>query len=84
MLVDDANPRSIAFQSLRLKEHVAELPSATASAAARPMRLVTRCLFAVELADLDEPVAAVEDGFRESSDLLDPASKTICRACRTR
>ena len=70
LLVDDANPRSIAFQLTRLKEHVAALPSSHSFSRRSPeLRLVTDALFAVELAELDDLVA-VEDGAREKLSAL--------------
>jgi uncharacterized alpha-E superfamily protein len=53
LLVDEANPRSIAFQLARLREHVDQLP-ASQQAIRRPKeaRLALALLTAVQLADV--------------------------------
>jgi len=55
LLVDEANPRSIAFQLVRLREHIDELP-ASQNAIRRPeeARTALALLTAVQLADLRE------------------------------
>jgi len=55
LLVDEANPRSIAFQLVRLREHIDELP-ASQNAIRRPeeARTALALLTAVQLADVRE------------------------------
>ena len=55
LLVDEANPRSIAFQLVRLREHIDELP-ASQNAIRRPeeARTALSLLTAVQLADVRE------------------------------
>ena len=52
LLLDEANPRSVAFQLLRLREHVKELPERSAGARhSSEMKIVLRQLAAVQLAE---------------------------------
>jgi len=52
LLLDEANPRSVAFQLLRLREHVKELPERSAGARhSSEMKIVLRLLAAVQLAE---------------------------------
>ena len=70
LLIDEANPRGLAFQLQCLKEHVERLPEVdtVARRSAESWRL-TDAIAAVELADL-ELLALVEDGRREGLGLL--------------
>jgi uncharacterized circularly permuted ATP-grasp superfamily protein/uncharacterized alpha-E superfamily protein len=63
LLVDEANPRSIAFQLARLREHVEHLPESQ-SLLRRPeeARLALSLLSAVQLADVQELVKPDEGG----------------------
>ena len=55
LLLDEANPRSIAFQLARLREHVEQLPgSQTAIRRPPEARLALSLLTAVQLADVRE------------------------------
>ena len=55
LLVDEANPRSIAFQLARLREHVDELPaSQNAIRRTEEARTALAILTAVQLADVRE------------------------------
>jgi uncharacterized alpha-E superfamily protein len=66
LLIDDANPRAIVYQLLRLKEHIASLPAGPSTVRKSPeARLVTDAIAAIELAQLDE-ISAVVKGRRES------------------
>ena len=63
LLVDEANPRSVAFQFARLNEHVAELPESQ-SLTRRPAeaRLALSLLTTVQLTDVEELVKPTADG----------------------
>lgn len=64
LLLDDAHPRSAAFQIDRLEQHVARLPALPAPGRTSPeSKLVTAAAAAVRLADLDD-LCAVRDGRR--------------------
>lgn len=70
LLVDDANPRAVAFQLQRLKEHVSLLPQNPLTVRQSPQtRLVTDALAAVELSQLDQ-LSLLEDGERPELDAL--------------
>ncbi len=75
LLIDEANPRGLAFQLRRLKEHVERLPDVdtVARRSAESWRL-TDAMAAVELAEI-ELLARVEDGRRDGlGQLLDRVS----------
>ncbi len=57
LLLDEANPRSVAFQLARLREHIERLPESDSSVR-RPAewRLGVRLLTAVQIAELSELV----------------------------
>ena len=57
LLLDEANPRSIAFQLARLREHIDQLPDSR-SLIRRPTEahIAVRLMTAVELADVTELV----------------------------
>jgi uncharacterized alpha-E superfamily protein len=89
LLVDEANPRSIAFQLARLKEHVDLLPLSHV-AIRRPLeaRQALGLLTSVQLADvrelgrIDEPAAAAARDalFEKLNADLGTLSETISRA----
>ena len=63
LLLDEANPRSAAFQLARLREHVEELPERSAHARrSAKWRVVVRLLSAVQLADAPELIRPDENG----------------------
>ena len=69
LLVDEANPRSIAFQLARLREHIGELPSSKTSTRRPPEeRMALSLLNTVQLIDVRELERA---GGRESVDARD-------------
>jgi uncharacterized circularly permuted ATP-grasp superfamily protein/uncharacterized alpha-E superfamily protein len=58
LLVDESNPRSVAFQLARLSEHVEALPHAAGRASRTPEeRILLRCLTDLRLVDLEEETA---------------------------
>ena len=63
LLLDEANPRSVAFQLARLREHIERLPESE-SPVRRPAewRLAVRLLTAVQIAELSELVREDETG----------------------
>jgi uncharacterized alpha-E superfamily protein len=63
LLLDEANPRSVAFQFARLREHIDQLPD-TQSLIRRPTEahIAVRLATAVQLADVSELVRADERG----------------------
>jgi uncharacterized alpha-E superfamily protein len=70
LLIDDANPRSVAFQLEQLKQHVEKLPEAPSTVRRSPeTRLVTGALAAVQLANLED-LALVENGRRPGLEQL--------------
>jgi uncharacterized alpha-E superfamily protein len=65
LLLDEANPRSVAFQLLRLREHVEELPERPAHARhSSEMKIVLRLLAAVQLAEASDLIPADASGAR--------------------
>ena len=78
LLLDDANPRGVAFQLDRLKQHVAQLPDPPAPGRRSPeSKLVTAAVAAVELVDLDE-LCEVRDGRRPAlAALLDRVQENL-------
>ncbi len=65
LLLDDANPRSVAFQLDQLKRHVKALPEAPAPGRRSPeSRLLTDAIAAIQLVDLDELCAVDDTGGR--------------------
>jgi len=71
LLLDEANPRSAAFQLARLREHVEELPdrSADARRSAR-WRVVAGLISSVQLADAQELIRPSEQGDWDSLERL--------------
>lgn len=64
LLVDDANPRAIAFQLQHLKKHVVRLPESPTTVRRSPeTRLITDALSAVELAQVEE-LSIAKNGVR--------------------
>jgi uncharacterized circularly permuted ATP-grasp superfamily protein/uncharacterized alpha-E superfamily protein len=71
LLIDDANPRSLAFQLDRLSEHIDQLPLTSSSARLRPeARLILDARSAVRLSDLDALAKPAGSGMREELDRL--------------
>ena len=72
LLLDDANPRGVAFQLDFLKRHVAQLPDPPTPGRTSPeSKLITAAVAAIQLVDLDE-LCEVRDGRRhELTALLD-------------
>jgi uncharacterized circularly permuted ATP-grasp superfamily protein/uncharacterized alpha-E superfamily protein len=70
LLVDDANPRAVAFQLQRLREHVGMLPQDPTVVRRSPeARLITDALAAVELSQLDQ-ISVLVNGERPELDAL--------------
>jgi uncharacterized alpha-E superfamily protein len=70
LLVDDANPRAVAFQLQRLREHISLLPQNPSIVRRSPeTRLITDALAAVELSQLDQ-LSLLEGGERLELDAL--------------
>ena len=66
LLLDDANPRGVAFQLDRLREHVAQLPEPPTPGRTSPeSKLMTAAVAAIQLVDLDE-LCEVRDGRRHN------------------
>jgi uncharacterized circularly permuted ATP-grasp superfamily protein/uncharacterized alpha-E superfamily protein len=71
LLLDEANPRSAAFQLARLREHVEELPDRSADARHSPKwRVVVRLLSTLQLGDASELIRPDENGDRNSLESL--------------
>ena len=71
LLLDEANPRSVAFQLERLREYVEALPKRSTSARMSPeWRLVVKLLSAVELADASELMNHDREGTRSDAPAL--------------
>jgi uncharacterized circularly permuted ATP-grasp superfamily protein/uncharacterized alpha-E superfamily protein len=65
LLVDEANPRSVAYQVARLREHVEQLPgSQSLIRRAEESRIAISMLTAVQLAEVRELVATNPEGRR--------------------
>ncbi|MBV8454779.1 MAG: circularly permuted type 2 ATP-grasp protein [Deltaproteobacteria bacterium] len=65
LLLDEANPRSAAFQLLRLREHVEELPERPAMARhSSEMKIVLRMLSTVQLAEAPDLIDTGARGAR--------------------
>ena len=63
LLLDEANPRSAAFQIARLREHVEELPGSSGDARRNARwRMVAGLLSTVQLADAQELIRPGENG----------------------
>jgi uncharacterized alpha-E superfamily protein len=70
LLIDDANPRAIAFQLQQLKEHVGRLPQNPSTVRrSHETRLLTDALAAVELSQLDQ-LSLLENGKRPELEAL--------------
>jgi uncharacterized circularly permuted ATP-grasp superfamily protein/uncharacterized alpha-E superfamily protein len=71
LLLDEANPRSVAFQLEQLREYVEALPKRSTSARMSPeWRLVVKLLSAVELADASELMNHDREGTRSDAPAL--------------
>ena len=67
LLLDENNPRSVAFQLARLREHMDELPQLDNNARrSEEARIVLRLLTALQLADAPELMATDESGHRNA------------------
>ncbi len=65
LLIDEANPRSVAFQLARMSEHIDELPQGPPTVRRSPAaRIVLGALTAVRLADLERLASLGPDGSR--------------------
>ncbi len=65
LLMDEANPRSVAFQLVRISEHIDELPQGPPTLRRSPAsRIVLGALTAVRLADLEQLSSLGADGSR--------------------
>jgi uncharacterized alpha-E superfamily protein len=71
LLLDEANPRSVAYQLVRLREHVEQLPQSR-SLIRRPMeaRIATSLLTAVQLAEVSEFMCGDSEGRRANLEKL--------------
>lgn len=72
LMFDESTPRSIAYQLVRLQEHVATLPPKAPAHRSAEERLVLEALTALRLADLDRllRVSAGREGREELAQLL--------------
>jgi uncharacterized circularly permuted ATP-grasp superfamily protein/uncharacterized alpha-E superfamily protein len=69
LLLDEHNPRSLAYQVARLQEHVAKLPRAqTGQRLSVEERLALEASSLLSLANLDDLLVVSEDGIREHLD----------------
>jgi uncharacterized circularly permuted ATP-grasp superfamily protein/uncharacterized alpha-E superfamily protein len=65
LMIDEMNPRGLAFQLLRIADHIADFPKASLDAVRTPeQRLALELLTLVRLADLDSLRSISEDGRR--------------------
>ena len=65
LLIDEANPRSVAYQLARLGEHINELPESKGSTRRPPeARLALSMLTAVQLAEVEALVSVDANGRR--------------------
>ena len=71
LLLDEANPRSVAYQLVRLREHIEQLPQSR-SLIRRPMeaRIATSLLTAVQLAEVTEFMCGDAEGRRTNLEKL--------------
>lgn len=86
LLLDNNNPRSLAFQIDRLKDHVAKLPSnRKGKRLSAEQRLILEASSILDLINLNDLLVASKDGIRENLDqqlsrlyyLLNTLSETI-------
>lgn len=71
LLLDENNPRSLAYQTARLQEHVGKLPrEKSGGRLSLEQRLALEASSALRLAGLDELTAVAEDGARQNLDQL--------------
>ena len=86
LLLDEANPRSIAFQLARLREHIEQLPQSR-SLIRRPTeaRIATSLLTAVQLAEVTRVHVRRRGGqAHQSREALKPAHQRARDCCRKR
>ena len=78
LLLDDANPRGVAFQLDVLKQHVAQLPDPPMPARTSPeSKLITAAVAAVQLVELDELCEARDGRRHELTELLDRVQASL-------
>ncbi|MGO9606223.1 MAG: circularly permuted type 2 ATP-grasp protein [Candidatus Binataceae bacterium] len=71
LLLDEANPRSAAFQLARLREYVDDLPKRDSSARmTAEWKIVVKLLTTVQLADASELMGQGKEGERDNTDNL--------------
>jgi uncharacterized alpha-E superfamily protein len=71
LLLDENNPRSLAYQTERLQEHVAKLPRDKAGGRlSQEQRLALEASSALRLAGMDELITVAESGTRKNLDQL--------------
>ena len=80
LLLDEANPRSVAFQLARLREHIEQLPESLADPPPAPRRAIAvRLLTAVQLAEVAE---LVRDQRRRATGAIWRIGQPSCRRAR--
>lgn len=71
LVIDEMNPRSLAYQLAAIFEHISALPKSSDDAARAPeQRLALELLTKVQLADVNELARTGEDGQREALKVL--------------
>ena len=78
MLLDDANPRGVAFQLHTLRQHVERLPTTPSTGRTSPRtRLITDAIAAVQLVELDELCVVEGDRRPALAALLDRVQEDL-------
>jgi uncharacterized alpha-E superfamily protein len=71
LLLDEANPRSVAYQLVRLREHIEQLPQSRSLIRRPPeARIATSLLTAVQLAEVSEFMCGGAEGRRTNLEKL--------------
>jgi uncharacterized alpha-E superfamily protein len=71
LLLDEANPRSVAYQLVRLREHIEQLPQSRSLIRRPPeARIATSLLTAVQLAEVSEFLCTDAEGRRANLEKL--------------
>jgi uncharacterized alpha-E superfamily protein len=71
LLLDEANPRSVAYQLVQLHDHIARLPGSRSPIRRAPeSRIAISLLTAVQLAEAGEFIGANAEGSRENLEIL--------------
>jgi len=71
LLLDEANPRSVAYQLAQLHDHIDRLPGSRSPIRRAPeSRIAISLLTAVQLAEIREFIAANSEGWRENLETL--------------